>query len=137
MACALLVAALAGGTVAVIGAAIVGTGEHTTTIREFVQPPPLSPGNVSQTSQGRPLTVRDIYERDAPGVVQVTTTTKVKLPRTDWFGNPYGPPATEVQRSLGSGFVIDKAGYVVTNDHAVGDGSSVHARLAEHPPMQA
>ena len=98
MAGALFAAALAGGTVAVIGAAIIGTGEHTTTIRELVPAAPTLPADVSQTSQDRPLTVRDIYDRDAPGVVQVTTTTKVKLPQTDWFGNPFGPQGTEVQR---------------------------------------
>jgi S1-C subfamily serine protease len=137
MAGALFAAALAGGTVAVIGAAIVGTGEHTTTIRELVQPPPLSSGNVSQTSQDRPLTVREIYDRDAPGVVQVTTTTKVKLPRTDWFGNPFGLPGTEVQRSLGSGFVIDKAGYIVTNYHVVGNAQSVHVSFSNNDSMKA
>ncbi len=137
MAGALLLAALAGGTVAVIGAALVGTGDHTTTIREFVQPPPNLPGNVAQTSQDRPLTVRDIYERDAPGVVQVTTTTKVKLPQTDWFGNPFGPPGTEVQRSLGSGFVIDKAGYIVTNYHVVGDAQSVKVSFSNNDSMRA
>jgi putative serine protease PepD len=137
MAGALFAAALAGGTVAVIGAAIVGTGEHTTTIRELVQPAPLSSGNVSQTSQDRPLTVRDIYDRDAPGVVQVTTTTKVKLPQTDWFGNPFGLPGTEVQRSLGSGFVIDKAGYVVTNYHVVGNAQSVHVSFSNNDSMKA
>ena len=136
MAGALFAAALAGGTVAVVGAAIVGTGEHTTTVRELVQPPPLSAGNVSRTS-GAPLTVRDIYDRDAPGVVQVTTTTKVKLPQSDWFGNPYGPPATEVQRSLGSGFVIDKAGYIVTNYHVVGDAQSVKVSFSNNDSMQA
>jgi S1-C subfamily serine protease len=133
---ALFAAALAGGTVAVVGAAIVGTGEHTTTVRELVQPPPLSSGNVSRTS-GAPLTVRDIYDRDAPGVVQVTTTTKVKLPQSDWFGNPYGPPATEVQRSLGSGFVIDKAGYIVTNYHVVGDAQSVRVSFSNNDSMKA
>jgi S1-C subfamily serine protease len=137
MAGALFAAALAGGTVAVIGAAIVGTGEHTTTIRELVQPAPLSSGNVSQTSQDRPLTVRDIYDRDAPGVVQVTTTTKVKLPQTDWFGNPFGLPGTEVQRSLGSGFVIDKAGYIVTNYHVVGNAQSVHVSFSNNDSMKA
>jgi S1-C subfamily serine protease len=137
MAGALFAAALAGGTVAVIGAAIVGTGEHTTTIRELVQPAPLSSGNVSQTSQDRPLTVRDIYDRDAPGVVQVTTTTKVKLPQTDWFGNPFGLPGTEVQRSLGSGFVIDKAGYIVTNYHVVGNALSVHVSFSNNDSMKA
>jgi putative serine protease PepD len=137
MAGALLAAALAGGTVAVIGAALVGTGEHTTTIRELVQTPTNAPGNVSQTSQVRPLTVRAIYDRDAPGVVQVTTTTKVKLPQTDWFGNPFGPPGTEVQRSLGSGFVIDKAGYIVTNYHVVGNAQSVHVSFSNNDSMKA
>ena len=137
MAGALLVAALAGGTVAVIGASLVGTGEHTTTIRELVQAPASVPGNVSQTSEERPLTVRAIYDRDAPGVVQVTTTTKVKLPQTDWFGNPFGPPGTEVQRSLGSGFVIDKAGYIVTNYHVVGNAQSVHVSFSNNDSMKA
>ena len=137
MAGALFAAALAGGTVAVIGAALVGTGEHTTTIREIVQPTPLSPGNVSETSQARPLTVREIYDRDAPGVVQVTTTTTVKLPQTDWFGNPFGPPGTEVQRSLGSGFVIDKAGYIVTNYHVVGNAHAVHVSFSNNDSMKA
>jgi len=136
MAGALLVAALAGGTVAVIGAALVGTGEHTTTIRELVEAPANAPGDVSQTSQN-PLTVRAIYDHDAPGVVQVTTTTKVKLPQTDWFGNPFGPSGTEVQRSLGSGFVIDKAGYIVTNYHVVGDAQSVHVSFSNNDSMKA
>ncbi len=137
MAGALLVAALAGGTVAVIGAALVGTGEHTTTIRELVEPPTSVPGDVSQTSRERPLTVRAIYDRDAPGVVQVTTTTKVKLPQTDWFGNPFGPPGTEVQRSLGSGFVIDKAGYIVTNYHVIGNAQSVQVSFSNNDSMKA
>jgi len=137
MAGALLAAALAGGTVAVIGAALVGTGEHTTTIRELVPAPQSLPGEVSQTSQARPLTVRAIYDRDAPGVVQVSTTTKVKLPQTDWFGNPFGPPGTEVQRSLGSGFVIDKAGYIVTNYHVVGNAQSVRVSFSNNDSMKA
>ncbi|HEY3050944.1 MAG TPA: trypsin-like peptidase domain-containing protein [Gaiellaceae bacterium] len=137
MAGALLAAALAGGTVAVIGAALVGTGEHTTTVREIVQPEPLSPSNVSQGSRDRPLTVRDIYERDAPGVVQVTTTTKVKLPQTDWFGNPFRIPGTDVQRSLGSGFVLDKAGYIVTNYHVVGSAQSVYVSFSNSDSMRA
>ena len=133
---ALFLAALAGGTVAVVGAMLVGTGEHTTTIRELVEPTPFSPSNVSQ-SKGGPLSIRDIYKLDAPGVVQVTTTQKVKLPQTDWFGNPFGLPDTEVQRSLGSGFVIDKAGYIVTNYHVVGNAQSVHVSFSNNDSMKA
>ena len=133
---ALLLAALAGGTVAVAGAWLVGTGDHTTTVREIVQPTPFSPSNVSQ-AQGRPLTIREIYKRDAPGVVQVTTTMKVQLPQTDWFGNPFGIPDTEVQRSLGSGFVIDKAGYIVTNYHVVGNAKDVKVSFSNSDSMTA
>ena len=133
---ALFLAALAGGTVAVVGAALVGTGEHTTTVREIVEPTPFSPSNVSQ-SKGGPMSIRDIYKLDAPGVVQVTTTQKVKLPQTDWFGNPFGMPATEVQRSLGSGFVIDKAGYIVTNYHVIGDAKDVHVSFSNSDSMSA
>jgi len=133
---ALFLAALAGGTVAVIGAALVGTGEHTTTVREIVEQAPFSPSNVSQ-SKGGPRSVREIYKLDAPGVVQVTTTQKVKLPQTDWFGNPFGLPDTEVQRSLGSGFVIDKAGYIVTNYHVIGDAKDVHVSFSNNDSMSA
>jgi S1-C subfamily serine protease len=133
---ALFLAALAGGTVAVVGAMLVGTGEHTTTVREIVEPSPLSPSNVS-SSRGGPLTVRAIYKLDAPGVVQVTTATKVKLPQTDWFGNPFGLPDTEVQRSLGSGFVIDKAGYVVTNYHVVQGAQQIRVSFSNNESMSA
>ena len=83
------------------------------------------------------LTLRDIYREDAPGVVQVTSTTKVRLPRSQWFGNPFGLPATEVQQSLGSGFVIDKAGLVVTNYHVVGTAESVYVSFSNSDSMRA
>jgi S1-C subfamily serine protease len=136
MAGALLTAALAGGTVAVVGAALVGTGEHTTTVREIVRDVPLE-SNVSDSQQGRALTVRDIYAQDAPGVVQVTTTAKVNLQPNDWFGNPFGLPDTEVQQSLGSGFVMDKAGYVITNYHVVDGARSVYVSFSNSDSMKA
>jgi len=137
LAVALLVAAVAGGTVAVVAATLVGVGESTTTVREVVVERPLLEDNVSQSEPGRRLTLRDIYKRDAPGVVQVTTTTRVRLPRSDWFGNPFGFPGADVQRSLGSGFVIDKAGYVVTNYHVVGTAQSVYVSFSNSDSMKA
>ena len=61
----------------------------------------------------------------------------MKLPQTDWFGNPFGLPDTEVQRSLGSGFVIDKAGYVITNYHVIGDAQNVHVSFSNSDSMRA
>jgi S1-C subfamily serine protease len=132
----LFAAALAGGTVALAGAALVGVGEKTTTVREV----PIDrsfEGGVSQIEPGARMTLRDIYREDAPGVVQVTSTTKVQLPRSQWFGNPFGLPATEVQQSLGSGFVIDKAGLVVTNYHVVGEAEAVYVSFSNSDAMRA
>jgi len=138
-AAALLIAALAGGAVAVAGAAIVGLGEGTTTVRELVREsfPPESDVGGSQSGSGNGLTLRDIYTRDAPGVVQVTSTTKVQLPQNDFFSNPFAPQGTEVQRALGSGFVIDKSGYIVTNYHVIGEAQSVQVSFSNSETMKA
>jgi S1-C subfamily serine protease len=132
----LFVAAVAGGTVAVVGAALVGVGEKTTTVKEVLVDRSLE-ADVSQVEPGSSMTLREIYREDAPGVVQVTSTTKVRLPRSQWFGNPFGLPATQVQQSLGSGFVIDKAGLVVTNYHVVGEAESVYVSFSNSDAMRA
>jgi S1-C subfamily serine protease len=138
MAAALLVAAVAGGGVAVALASLVGVGEHTTTVREVVPEFRTRPSDAASGSRsGGAQTLRDIYKNDAPGVVQVTSTTKVRLPQSDWFGNAFGLPGTEVQRSLGSGFVIDKAGYIVTNYHVVGAAQSVQVSFSNSDSMKA
>jgi S1-C subfamily serine protease len=137
MAGGLLAAAVAGGAVAIAGAALVGVGDSTTTVREVLVDRPTISGSISQAGPAQRLTLRDIYRKDAPGVVQVTSTTKVKLPRSQWFGNPFGLPGTDVQQSLGSGFVIDKAGLVVTNYHVVGDARTVYVSFSNSDSMRA
>jgi S1-C subfamily serine protease len=42
-----------------------------------------------------------------------------------------------VQRSLGSGFVIDKAGYIVTNYHVIGAAQSVRVSFSNSDSMKA
>ncbi len=124
---------------AVALAALVGVGGHTTTVREVVVPG-FQPGPddvTSRSTRGGALSLGEIYRNDAPGVVQVTSTTKVQLPRSDWFENSFGIPGTEVQQSLGSGFVIDKAGYIVTNYHVVGSAQSVQVSFSNSDSMKA
>ena len=101
MAAALLVAALAGGGVAVAVSTLAGVGKGTTTVRELIreQGPGLS--NVASEQGAKGLTLREIYKDDAPGVVQVTSTAKVQLPTSPFFGNPFGLPQSEIQRALG------------------------------------
>ena len=134
MAAALLVASVAGGVVAVALASLAGVGEHTTTVREVRAFAP--PSNVDLEQSDPALSLGDIYRDDAPGVVQVTSTTTVELPRSNWFGNSFAP-GTEVQRSLGSGFVIDKAGYIVTNYHVVAGARSIRVSFSNSESMKA
>ena len=52
-------------------------------------------------------------------------------PFRDFFG-PFeeGPSKEFKQRSLGSGFVIDKEGFIVTNNHVVEGADQIKVRLA-------
>jgi S1-C subfamily serine protease len=109
----LALVALVGGAVALGGAALLGKlGSHTT----IQQVSPLGGGGVGNVTLQAPtttgaLTAEQIYKRDAPGVVQVTAT-------------------TSGGESLGSGFVIDKAGHIVTNFHVVRGATKVHVSFS-------
>ncbi len=109
-------AAVGGGLVLGVAAALGDLGNKTTTIREF-QP---SIEGASATAPVRTaLSINDIYKRAAPGVVQVTSTSIVNVPADPFFGTPlFGPEQQQVQ-ALGSGFVVDKAGHIVTNYHVL------------------
>ena len=68
-------------------------------------------------------TLGDIYRQVNPSVVniQVSTQSDVNLPS---LGDNH-PPLPDVQSALGSGFVWDSAGHIVTNNHVVADASSI------------
>ncbi len=134
-AAALLVAAVAGGAVALGGAKLTGYAEATTTVREVIRD--SASGQSQVASQSRPqsaLSIGYIYSRAAPGVVQVTTTSKVEG-EADPFGGFDVPD--ETQRALGSGFVIDKAGYIVTNFHVIEDADTVEVSFSSNDSMKA
>jgi S1-C subfamily serine protease len=61
-----------------------------------------------------------LYRRDAPGVVVITATETQKVAPTF-----FTPGSTEKVQSLGSGFVIDRRGDILTNDHVVAGGSGI------------
>jgi S1-C subfamily serine protease len=106
-------------TAAVVGAVIAavifsGRSTHTTTVvRERVVDP--SPALAAVKTSG--LTPAQIYRQDAPGVVVV----KSIIPGgTNSLGFPQGE-----EEALGSGFVIDRQGHILTNAHVVEGAKSV------------
>ncbi len=49
----------------------------------------------------------------------------------EWWGPYYRRRPAETQYSLGSGVIIDEAGYVLTNDHVVRRASSIWVKLSD------
>jgi S1-C subfamily serine protease len=131
-------AAGAGAALALAGAALLGafSASTTTTVREVQAPAPTAAATATAFHTGRALSVNEIYRRDAPGVVQVTATQVVKTPSIDpFFGTTI--PQTQSQQALGSGFVIDKAGHIVTNYHVVQGARSVSVSFSNNESVKA
>ena len=131
-------AGAAGAAIAVGIVAAAGGLGGTTTIRDLVAPSPEPPEAASFSSSLKSLTIHDVYERDAPGVVQVTATRRVGV-QTDPFLDPFGFGGTsaETQQALGSGFVIDKSGHIVTNYHVVQGASRVQVSFSNNEQLNA
>jgi S1-C subfamily serine protease len=125
-------AALLGGGVALGGAAALGKlGDHTTVIRQEAVPSSSAPVALQQ---GKGLSINEIYRASAPAVVHIETTSRTQQP-SDFFGNPFG--TTETQRALGSGFVIDKAGHIVTNYHVVRGANTIEVSFSNNERFKA
>ncbi len=132
----LVAAAVIGGAVALGGAALLGgVGGGATTVREIA----AATGSTEPTAfaQGKRLTIAEVYSRSAPGVVQVTSTTVTSAPTSTFFGNPFGQSQTQTQQALGSGFVIDKAGHIVTNYHVVEGAKTVEVSFSDNESLKA
>ena len=91
-----------------------------------------------------PANFAKLAKEAKPGVVNIRTVKTIKgggqvfrhffgpkgNPFEDFFG-PFGPPPQRdyKQRSLGSGFIIDKEGYIVTNNHVVEGADKIRVSL--------
>lgn len=95
----------------------------------------------------------ELVEQSSPAVVNISTTTKIKQ---EQFRNPHGEAMPDQQpfddflrrffgdrggdgggteefdeKSLGSGFIISKDGYVLTNNHVIRDADEIVVRLSD------
>ena len=103
-----------------------GLGSTSTTTIERVTP---SPSPVALRTSSRNW-INDIYMREGGGVVQITSESVVETPSV--FGTQ-----RQVQRALGSGFVIDKQGHILTNYHVVQGARSVRVSFSNRDNVKA
>jgi serine protease Do len=100
-----------------------------------------------------PVSFTDLAEKSKYGVVNIRTVKtnngggpvfrhffgrnpfRNNDPFRDFFG--FGPQREFKQRSLGSGFLIDKEGYIVTNNHVVENADQIKVRLYDETEYDA
>ncbi len=98
-----------------------------------------------------PANFTQLAEEAAPGVVNISTERTIKgggRVFRHFFGEPFGgrrhpfddffgpnqdvPGREHKERSLGSGFIIDDQGYIVTNNHVVADADKIKVKLSNN-----
>src|ERR1700730_12167933 len=127
------VSALLGGGVAVGLVAAVGGLDTTQNVSTTVQAAPIQPSNASQ--QTTRLTPHDIYVRDAPGVVFVTSTI---VQKTESPFNLFGGGGEAQQgKATGSGIVINANGTILANWHVVENAVKVTVSIEKGQTVDA
>jgi serine protease Do len=91
-------------------------------------------------------TFRDIAREVNDGVVNINTSKLVRRPRNpfhDFFGGgeePFAPPSDSErmrQTSLGSGFVIDAEGHILTNRHVIEGADEISVTFTDGTSLEA
>ena len=99
---------------------------------------------------GAPFSFADLVERVAPAVVTVTVEEKEKAqqltdqdvpaPFRDFFrqfGDQMPQQAPHKSMAMGSGFIVDPSGYIVTNNHVVDGGQKITVKLKDGRQFKA
>lgn len=88
--------------------------------------------------------LREIYREVSPAVVRIETEQTVKLPVHPFYNDPmfrhfFGVPEQQERKKtgLGSGFIINKSGFIVTNNHVVHQVDKITVKLQNNESYTA
>lgn len=87
--------------------------------------------------------IAGLAARVSPAVVNITATQEVQLPEgvidpfEFFFGQKRPRDGVRERQALGSGFILDEAGHVVTNAHVVENASTVRVTLSDERELEA
>ena len=98
--------------------------------------------SIQSNSQSIPASFADLAERLMPSVVNISTTQTIvtksnpfpglEFPPGSPFGDmfkEFGTPQERKSAALGSGFIIDEKGIVITNNHVIQDAEDIIVRV--------
>ncbi|MDQ2629437.1 MAG: trypsin-like peptidase domain-containing protein [Actinomycetota bacterium] len=116
------------GWIAIAAGLVQSEGGTTTTVTA-----PLSTPVEEASSDGESGNiVNQIYKADGDGVAFIEADIQQQSSPEGFEGfNPFGEPQPEEGSATGSGFVIDKEGHVITNNHVVEGATSVSVKLGD------
>ena len=97
---------------------------------------------IQVSAKDAPASFADLAEKLMPSVVNISTTTTVVTnanpfpgfefppgsPFADMF-KEFGTPQTRKSAALGSGFIIEESGIVITNNHVIQDAEDIVVRV--------
>ena len=99
--------------------------------------------NTILNAKSAPESFADLAEKLIPSVVNISTTQTIKTTGNQFpFKFPPGSPFEEMFKdlqepkerkatSLGSGFIVDKSGIVITNNHVIKNGEDILVKVGE------
>jgi serine protease Do len=108
---------------------------------------PVSTGSTISETPMVPANFSDLAEKIRPGVVNIQVVKKVKnIGFRNFPGNPFGgqnpfgdffgpfsqgnPPGGFEQKGVGSGFIMSREGYILTNNHVVEEADQIKVKLS-------
>ncbi|MDB0048634.1 DegQ family serine endoprotease [Alphaproteobacteria bacterium] len=101
-------------------------------------------------SKSAPESFADLAEKLSPSVVNISTTTIIEQKSREMPSFPPGSPFEDFfkqfekpggkkrkAQSLGSGFIIDKTGYIITNNHVIDNAEKIMVILYDDTSFEA